>query len=282
VKITIIIPAYNEEAFIAKTLQSLVEQTFLPNRIIIVNDNSIDETQKIVDCFSEKYSYITSITTTAAANHEPGSKVITAFNEGLKIADADFDVICKFDADLIFPKNYLEEILNIFDQNFKCGMAGGFCYVQKNGNWVLENLTNKDHIRGALKAYRKECFDEIGGLKSTMGWDTVDELLAQYHGWQIITIETLQVKHLKPTGKNYTNASKLKQGEAFYKLRYGFLLTLIATSKLAVRKKSFRYFMDTLKGYLYAKDKNSPFMVSENEGKFIRELRWKGIKKKLL
>jgi len=52
---------------------------------------------------------------------------------------------------------------------------------------VLEDLTNKDHLRGALKSYRKECFDAIGGLKSSMGWDTVDELLAQYHGWKICT-----------------------------------------------------------------------------------------------
>lgn len=280
-KITIIIPAYNEEAHIAKTLQSLVEQNFLPGQIIVVNDNSTDGTKQIIDFFSEKYSFINSVTTTASAKHEPGSKVINAFNEGLKIADADFDVICKFDADLIFPKNYLKKMNDIFSKNEKCGMAGGFCYIEKNGNWVLENLTNKDHIRGALKAYRKECFDQIGGLKSTMGWDTLDEFLAKYHGWQVITDETLHVKHLKQTGNTYTKAAKLKQGEAFYRLRYGFSLTAIATVKLAVRKKSFRYLIDTLKGYFKAKSKNIPFIVSENVGKFIRDLRWKGIKKKL-
>ena len=31
-----------------------------------------------------------------------------------------------------------------------------------------------------------------------MGWDTVDELLAKYYGWQILTDKTLKVKHLKP------------------------------------------------------------------------------------
>ena len=46
--------------------------------------------------------------------------------------------------------------LIIFQSDDKIGMVGGFCYIEKNGNWVLENLTDKDHIRGALKAYRKE------------------------------------------------------------------------------------------------------------------------------
>lgn len=279
---TIIIPAYNEEAHIAKTLQSLAEQTLLPKEVIIVNDNSTDTTQQIINTFSERFDFIKSIKTSASASHEPGSKVVNAFKKGLKITEDQYDVICKFDADLIFPKNYLETLSNIFSKNKNCGMAGGFCYVQKNDGWVLENLTNKDHIRGALKAYRKECFQQIDGLKSTMGWDTVDELLARYNGWQILTEETLHVKHLKPTGKTYTKAAKLKQGEAFYKLRYGLSLTLIATAKLAFRKKSFPYFRDTTRGYFNAKKKGLSFIVSEKEGEFIRDLRWKGIKRKLL
>ena len=161
-------------------------------------------------------------------------------------------------------------------------MAGGFCYIKTKGEWKLENLTNKDHIRGALKAYKKECFKQIGGLKSTMGWDTIDELLAQYHDWKIETDSSLHVKHLKPTGASYTKESRSKQGEAFYKMRYGFLLTLIASVKLGTKKKSFMFFLDTIKGYCKALRNKESFSVSEKEGEFIRNLRWKGIKKKLL
>jgi hypothetical protein len=46
-------------------------------------------------------------------------------------------------------------------------MVGGFV-TSKNGEWILENLTDKDHIRGALKAYRKETFNKWG-VKSTNG-----------------------------------------------------------------------------------------------------------------
>ncbi|HBY67823.1 MAG TPA: glycosyl transferase family 2 [Flavobacteriaceae bacterium] len=278
----IIIPAHNEEAYLEKTLQSLVSQTLLPKKIVVVNDHSTDGTQAIINQFTTSHSFIFGIETTSKAKHEPGSKIIHAFNEGLESLDDNYDVVCKFDADLIFPKNYLEKTARLFEENPNCGIAGGFCYIQKKETWILESLTNKDHVRGALKAYRKDCFKKIGGLKSTMGWDTVDELLAQYHGWEICTDETLHVKHLKPTGKTYTKASRYKQGEAFYKLRYGFVLTSIASAKLSFKKKSISYFIDCIRGYLKAKKNNISPIVSEKEGVFIRNLRWKGIKKKLL
>jgi len=280
--ICIIIPAYNEDIHIAQTLQSLVEQTLLPKKIIVVNDNSTDETQAIIDSFSEKYSFIEGIINVSETSHQPGSKVINAFQRGFEGLSEAYDVICKFDADLIFPKTYLERISSMFKSNERCGMAGGHCYIEKKKEWVLESLTNKDHIRGALKAYRKECFDQIGGLKNEMGWDTVDELLAQFHGWEIHTDNHLKVKHLKPTGKAYSKKAKWKQGEAFYKMRYGILLTHIASAKLAIKKSSFRYYMNCIKGFYKSKRKKEPFMVSEEEGRFIRNLRWKNIKNKVI
>ena len=279
--ICIIIPAYNEEDYIANTLESLVNQTYPIKEIVIVNDNSTDNTRGVIDSFSEKHSFIKSITTKSEAIHLPGSKVINAFYKGFEFIDKEYDLICKIDADLIFPSNYFESIIAIFKKNPSCGIAGGFCYIKKEDAWVLENLTNKDHIRGALKAYRSECFNQIGGLKNTMGWDTIDELLAQYHGWEIKTDDNLHVKHLKPTGANYSKEAKHKQGEAFYKMRYGLLLSFIASTKLAFNKKSFSFFLNTTFGFLKAYNKDIAFIVTKKEGVFIRNLRWRGIKKRL-
>ena len=278
----IIIPAHNEEDYIGKTLESLVQQTLLPKAVIVVNDNSTDQTQRICEDYASTHPYISVLNSTSSNKHLPGSKIINAFNKGLAVLDNDYDIICKFDADLIFPKDYLEKIANHFKANTKLGMASGFCYVEKNNKWILENLTNKDHIRGALKAYRKDCFNQIGELKPSMGWDTVDELLAKYHGWGILTDETLHVKHLKPTGQSYNKASKYMQGEAMYKMRYGFGITLISAIKLASKKGSFRLFKDYMSGYFRAKSNKIEFLVSKDEGKFIRDLRWKGIKSKFL
>ena len=278
--IYIVIPAHNEEDYIGKTLESLVTQTLLPNKVVVVNDNSSDSTQTIAEDYASKYPWISIINSKSSDAHLPGSKIIHAFNKGLDSLDSNYDIICKFDADLIFPENYLEQIVNHFNANEKLGMASGFCYINKDSNWVLENLTNKDHIRGALKSYRKDCFDQIGQLKPSMGWDTVDELLTQYYGWEILTVESLHVKHLKPTGQSYNKASKYLQGEAMYKMRYGFWITLISALKLAYKKASFQLFRNYISGYFRAKSRKTEFLVSKKEGEFIRDLRWKGIRNK--
>lgn len=280
-KIHIIIPAHNEETSIGLTLESLVNQTLLPQRIIVVNDNSTDSTADIVNAYAEKHPFVTLVNNQSSQAHLPGSKIINAFYKGYEALDEDYDIICKFDADLIFPSNYLDQISNHFKSNTKLGLAAGFCYIEKNENWILENLTNKDHIRGALKAYRKDCFLEIGKLKPSMGWDTVDELLAKYYGWTILTDESLHVKHLKPTGISYNKASKYLQGEAMYKMRYGFIITLISAIKLAYKKGSFGLFKDYISGYFKAKKQNITPLVTKEEGRFIRNLRWKGMLSKL-
>lgn len=280
--IYIIIPCYNEEQFIAATLTSLINQTVKAKQIMVVNDNSTDGSEEIINAFAKADSSIQTIKTEASSTHLPGSKVVQAFKEGQKALDNNYDIICKFDADLIFPSNYLETIVKTFKKQAKAGIVGGFCYIEKNKKWELESLTNKDHIRGALKAYRKECLTAIGGLKAAMGWDTADELLAKYHSWEVVALEPLHVKHLKPTGNTYTQASRYKQGEAFYGLRYGLMLTIIASLKLAIIKRSPKFFINCLRGYFRAKRNKKTFLVTKAEGKFIRALRWEGIKGKLL
>jgi len=277
----IVIPTHNEEAFIALTLQSLVEQTVLPTKVIVVNDNSTDKTQEIISNFANKYPFITLVNKKSDAIHLPGSKVIQAFQKGLESLDENYDIIVKVDADLIFPSNYFETIINHFQSDSRIGMVGGFCYIEKNGEWVLENLTDKDHIRGALKAYRKETFKQIGGLKAEMGWDTVDELLCKFYNWKVVTDASLHVKHLKPTGANYNKTARYKQGEAFYSLGYGFTITAIASIKLALMKKKPLLFLDYIKGFWKAKWSKKPHLVTEEQAKFIRKYRWRKIKEKL-
>jgi len=279
--IYIVIPAHNEASLIGKTLESLIAQTMLPKKIVVVNDNSTDQTAAVVNEFINLHSFISLVNTNSSTDHMPGSKVINAFYQGYKTLDDDYDVICKFDADLIFPSNYIERLVRHFQENERTGMFGGFCYIQKENDWILENLTNKDHIRGALKAYRKACFENIGGLKPAMGWDTIDELIAQYHKWEIKTDPSLKVKHLKPTGNTYNPKAKYKQGEAFYSMRYGFMITFIASLKLAFLKKKPALIIDYLTGFFKAKNAQQPFLVTKSEGAFIRALRWRKIKQKI-
>ena len=277
----IVIPAHNEEAFIALTLNSLISQTVLPKKVVVVNDNSTDKTAEIVTAFAKENPFITLVNKTSEAIHLPGSKVIQAFHKGFETLDENYDVIVKLDADLILPNNYFETILNIFEKDPTIGMAGGFAYIEKNGEWILENLTDKDHIRGAFKAYRKACFQQIGNLKPAMGWDTVDELLSKFYGWKVVTDASLIVKHLKPTGANYNKTARYKQGEAFYTLGYGFLITSIASAKLAMMKKKPLLFLDYIKGFVKAKSAKTPLLVTPEQGQFIRKYRLQKMREKL-
>lgn len=280
-KYYVIIPAHNEADFIRHTLESMVSQTQLPKRLIVVNDHSTDATQAIIEEYTQKHSWITLVNRESSELHLPGKKVIQAFNHGLEYLDEDYDYIVKLDADLILPNNYFESISNAFQQDPQLGMAGGYAYIEKKGEWIIENLTDKDHIRGVFKAYRKACFKQIGGLQPAMGWDTVDELLCYFYGWKIRSIPELKVKHLKVTGSTYDRAARFNQGQSFYTLHYGFVITLIAALKLASKKKKPLLFIDYMRGYFKAKKEQRPFLVTGEQGKFIRKYRWKRIKSKL-
>lgn len=281
-KYYIIIPAHNEEACISLTLESVILQTLPPKKVVVVNDHSNDSTPEIVEAFAQSVPYIELLNTTSDKSHMPGSKVINAFNKGMKTLDDNFDFIVKLDADIVLPKHYFQTISKIFTEYPKAGIAGGFAYEQDSqGNWHLNHPMSKTHVRGAFKSYSKTCFEAIGGLKNAMGWDTVDELLAQYHGFQVITDESLQVKHLRPTGTSYNRKARLLQGQAMYTMRYGLLITLIASLKMALKSKRPKVLFDNLQGYFQAISRGETFLVSSEEGEFIRGLRWKNIKSKL-
>ena len=281
-KFYIVIPAHNEQGHISKTLDSLANQTKPPKQVVVVDDHSTDKTSEIVENLVKEYPWLKLVKIKSSRKHAPGAKIVQAFYRGFETLDEDYDVICKYDADLIFPSNYLEQLAKHFETDSGLGMVSGHCYIEKEGNWVLENLTRKDHIRGALKAYRKACFLEIDKLKISMGWDTVDELLAKYYGWNILTDSNLRVKHLRPTGGNYNRSARYLQGEAMYKMRYGFWISMISSIKMALNKGNLGLCFSYMKGYVLAKRHKTPFIVTVEEGQFIRKLRWNGIKKRVI
>ncbi|ARN77216.1 glycosyl transferase family 2 [Nonlabens spongiae] len=279
-KIAIIIPAYNEEQFIGKTLDSLLAQTLLPEKIVVVDDNSTDRTAKIVESYDSEIIML--VKNQSENKSMPGAKIVRAFNKGLEHIDlALFDIICKFDADLIFPENYLDVIGSRFRESEKTGMAAGFCSIQKNDSWEVEGFTNEDHIRGALKAYRIKCFQQMGGLRTSIGWDTADEMIARYNGWDVVTVKELLVKHLKPTGSKYDSYAMNKQGEAFYKLGYDMGILLITAFKMAANKKKLGVFSAILKGYLDSRSNDVSHIVTKAQATFVRRYRWRQVCKKL-
>ncbi|WP_027078306.1 glycosyltransferase family 2 protein [Maribacter antarcticus] len=278
----VIIPAHNEAEYLTTTLDSLANQSLRPKKVVVVNDNSEDTTGEIIASYIAKDDIFHTRPISSSAEHMPGSKVIQAFNCGLELVDDTYDFIVKLDADVILPLNYFEQIAKTFKINPKTGIAGGFIYEQnQHWEWQLNHPMNKQHVRGAFKAYSKSCFKAIGGLKSAMGWDTVDELLAQYHGFNIHTDDALKVKHLRPTGTAYNKKARGLQGQAMFAMRYGFWICLIASIKMTLKQKNWTAFTDNMKGFFEAKKNKVPFLVSQNEGVFIRKLRWTNMRRKI-
>ena len=276
-KIYIVIPAHNEEDNIQETLESLVNQQLKPTQLVVVNDNSTDRTAEKVNDFIRRHSWIQLVNKKSTEEHLPGAKIVEAFYKGYGVLDEDYEIICKYDADMVFESNYLLKLSQHFKENNRLGMAAGQCYIQKDDQWVLENLNKDDHIRGSLKAYRKECFLEIGKIAKSIGWDTLDELMVQYYGWELKVDPSLKVKHLKPTGFNYSPGAARLQGVATYRMRLGLILTLIIGLKRAWVKREARIFFSYIKGFLDAKRESLPFIVDAKQGKFIRNYRWRGI-----
>ena len=287
-KFLLIIPTHNEEKNILFTLKSLQQQTFQDFFCVIVNDGSTDKTKKIVEEFiSHQLSTVNyQLQNLDFSQHEPGAKVVRTFNKGLESVDLkDFDVICKFDADIIFPSDYLMKLNAIYETNPKAGMVSGLVKIKKSifenklafdfkdekHQWKFENLSSKNHVRGPIKSYRKECFLEMNGLRPVLGWDNIDVMLAKKNGWEILTLKDLWVKHLRPTAFQYKNQKAEKLGEYFYNIGLNLPLTMISSAKSSLKNRSFSEFFTTMKSYLKQKGERK---LSDEEIKFIRNLRW--------
>jgi len=309
-KFLIIIPAHNEEKNILPCLESLKNQTFQDFKCVIVNDGSTDKTQEIVKRFIQIPNTKYQILNLTQSEHQPGAKVVRTFNKGLETENLEnFDVVCKFDADIIFPENYLEKINEVYEKNPKAGMVSGLVYIKKGfvnfvrkplvyaqpdkkdfttsqlhdftnqNDWTFENLSSKNHVRGPIKSYRKELFQKMNGLRAVLGWDNIDVMLCKMHGFETVTLQELWVKHLRPTAYKYKSQKAQKLGEYFYNIGLNFPLAAISSAKSSWKNKSFSEFFITMKSFL--KQKN-PSVLSQEEIAFIRNLRWNEMFKKIM
>lgn len=251
-KFLIIIPAHNEENNISQCLKSIKDQIFKDFVCVIVNDGSIDRTSEIINNFKVQDSRF-KVLDLEKSEHSPGAKIVRTFNKGLESLDwKGFDVICKYDADIVFPRNYLERINQVFETNPKAGIVSGLVYIKKhkqnpeiknlrnpnenwldfsnkNHEWIFEDLSSRNHVRGPVKAYRKECFEDMNGLRTVLGWDNLDILLAKKHGWDIVTIKDIWVKHLRPTAYKYKSQKAEKLGQYFYNIGLSLPLAIISS-----------------------------------------------------
>jgi len=279
-KHVVVTPVYNEEKYLKTFIDSIINQTILPELLILVDDNSSDSSASIIKEYEAEFDWIKYVYHPSKKKKVQGSKVIEAFNFGISNANIEFeeiDIISKIDADLELPSNYFESIILALVANPKIGLVGGFVKERQNTVWV--DILSKDyHVRGALKSYRKSCYFKIGGLMPVLGWDGLDEMKLFKLGWQTKNIN-IGVKHFRPADNDYNQISlSYKRGRYNYKNGGNLLLALIR-SVVRLKNKPYviagiMYFLGYLRAMLKREEKN----VSNELASFINKFHFKRLK----
>jgi glycosyltransferase involved in cell wall biosynthesis len=277
----VIMPIYNEAQHLDQVLKCFVTQSDPCDLLILVDDGSTDQSAQIQMRWAEQYPWIEVVSCDKKSDHAPGQKVVNAFYRGyeylMKRAAKDafsVSLIGKFDGDVLLPPNYFKALKTAFTQNPKLGLASGLLYVKKQNTWVYEQIAKKHKVRGPIKLYRQECFNQIDGLKPCLGWDSIDQWLAQYSGWEVQTFADLQVKHLKATAQGYSPGELNKQGHAFAHMGYGFWLSLLSIIKLSFYYKKPQLVFYALVNYCRSRH---VIMVTPLQAEFIRKTLWRSI-----
>lgn len=164
-KISVVIPAYNEEDWIELSLESLQNQEYEAEyEIIVVDKNSDDNTQEI----AKEYG--------ARVINEPEGGVSQARQTGFKAAQ--YPIIASTDADTIVPKDWLATINETFQEPNVVGAYGSCTFYDSSlyhnflakygfsGFLRLNSLIGKPLFIGFNMAVSKEAFDQTRGFDS--------------------------------------------------------------------------------------------------------------------
>jgi glycosyltransferase involved in cell wall biosynthesis len=199
-------PCRDEAGFLGRTLASVVAQSELPTRWIIVDDGSTDDTPRLLHEAAAKHTWIEVVRREDRGVRKVGPGVIEAFYEGFARLEGDpWDYVCKLDMDLVLPRTYFASLMDLMEADPRLGTASGQTYYidSASGQEVSERISPEMSI-GASKFYRRRCFEQIGGLVRGVMWDGIDCHRARLLGWKAGAFEdpALRFLHLRPMGSS--------------------------------------------------------------------------------
>jgi poly-beta-1,6-N-acetyl-D-glucosamine synthase len=235
----IVSPVRNEAAYIQDTIASVLRQTIQPLRWVIVNDGSTDRTGEIIEEAAARYSWIKTVHREDCGVRRAGGGVVEAFYAGFEhLGNERWQYLVKMDGDVTFEPDYFQRCFSRFAAEPRLGIGGGQISNLVSGVPRPESTVDPVfHVRGATKIYRRECWDDIGGLVQATGWDTIDELKANMLGWSSRTFSNIIIIHHRPAGDAYgTWPNWVKNGRANYAAGYHpVFMTLKCLSRLCKR-----------------------------------------------
>jgi poly-beta-1,6-N-acetyl-D-glucosamine synthase len=204
-KYVLITPARNEEAFIECTIRSVIAQTRLPERWVIVDDGSTDRTPEIVVSHARHHPWIELVRRPHRPDRNFAGKV-HAFNDGLErvqplLQSRQVQFIGNLDADISFGADHFEFLLEKFADDPTLGVAGT-AYTQEGWDSTSDSFEGQASVHGACQLFRLECFQEIGGYQPSRagGIDWIAVTTARMKGWKTRNYRERRFHHYRPMG----------------------------------------------------------------------------------
>jgi glycosyltransferase involved in cell wall biosynthesis len=226
----VVTPARNEAANLMRLADSMIAQTMLPAPWVIVDHGSTDDTSGIAGELAVQHRWIRVVTIGGEAVPTRGGPIVHAFTAGLAEVGELPDVVVKLDADVSFEPDHFERLLAEFVRDPALGIASSTCWEEKDGSWQEQRVA-RSHVRGAVRAYRRECLRDVIPLEQRFGWDTIDELKAQLNGWRTRSLDGVAFYHHRETGaRDGTRRSWESQGDLAWYLGYRLSYLLLRTA----------------------------------------------------
>jgi glycosyltransferase involved in cell wall biosynthesis len=233
----VVTPVRNEAACLPQTIQSMAAQSLVPKQWIIVDDGSQDATGEIAAEAARCHQWITVVRRPDRGFRRSGGGVMEAFEDGYAALTCDtWQFIVKLDGDLVFDREYFASCLARFVDEPQLGIAGGTILVP-DGKQVDSPFDPPFHVRGATKIYRRSCWQQIAPLVQAPGWDTIDEVRANMHGWRTKTFPDVTLVQQRPTGSaDGAWRNWYKNGVANYVTGYHPLFMVAKCARRAFRR----------------------------------------------
>lgn len=269
----VIMPVRDEEAFIGRTLAALAGQEDVPTECVVVNDGSTDGTGAIADRFAIQHPWLHVVHRKDRGHRASGVGVMEAFAAGLAaLRNTDWDFLVKLDADLSFGPAYFRLCFSRFDADALLGIGGGAICVERNGAPMVECCGDPAfHVRGATKIYRRACWDQIGGLVRSTGWDTIDEIMANQHGWKTGTFTDITLlQHRVTGGAGSLWRDYVKNGRANYLTGYHPLFMFVKCARRLFKRPYGKNAAGLWWGFLVAWMRRVPRPIDRSVVTYIR------------
>lgn len=206
----IVTPARNEAAFLEQTIQSVVAQTILPLKWVIVSDGSTDGTDDIIKQYAAQHEWIEFVRMPERKERHFAGKIL-AFNAGFdRVKWLDYSYLASLDADITFDREYFAFLLGKCAQDARLGLVGTpFREGNKSYDYRFVSL---EHVSGACQFFRRQCFADIGGYVPVKGGgvDHVAVITSRMKGWRTRTFTEKFCVHHRVMGAAKHGPLKMK------------------------------------------------------------------------